>query len=181
MLKKKCAGCLDCHCDWNNKYKKKVAGDGFFYCHTCDARPKVLNISKQYTTKKALKNRSELIDRCKSHERTPTIADQILHDEINRLGINHMFQYAIYDSHHKYIVGFFIPLNSGKKGLAIEIEGNARKEETLLYHENNRDEYLRLRGLVVLRIKSDQVKKDLKSVMDLILGYDIQYMAVKAA
>jgi len=148
-------------------------------CRSCySAETKSNNLNTAKITKAGKRNKEITVKFSKELKKRLTVTEKILQKELIGLKIVHFIQYPVYDTHHKYIVDFYIPTETGGKGLVIEIDGKSHESDEMIVKDKNRDDYLHLRKLVVIRVTNEQVKKRIKEIIELILSYDVKYSRI---
>lgn len=108
-----------------------------------------------------------------------TCAEKRVQARLKQEKIVFVSQYVVYDKHHKYIVDFFLPIQQGAKGIALEIDGGYHQSEEMILKDKNRDDYLHLRGMYVIRMTNEQTKTKLDDLIALLKTYDIRYNSVE--
>lgn len=127
------------------------------------------NYRKVTSTKKCLRKFS------KDLRKNQTVAEKKLQKRLEEEKIVFISQYIVFDKHHKYIVDFFLPINQGAKGIVIEVDGGYHQSDEMIEKDRNRDDYLHLKGMYVIRITNDQTKTKLDDLINIIKNYDIKY------
>lgn len=108
----------------------------------------------------------------KENRNKETVYEKLLFEKLDKKGFVCIPQYPIYDSKHSYIADMYLPVYSGSRGIVVEVDGDYHKSEDMIIRDKNRDDYMHLRGYIVIRITNEQVDKRLDDIIELIIKYD---------
>ena len=155
----------------DNPIKERFNACNECYHHLTSRKPKqkATKITKRIET-----TEQRLTRFSKDLKKKQTVSEGIFEQALIKEKIAYKSQYPIFDRHHRYIVDFLISVYNGSKGIVVEIDGGYHQTEEMILKDKNRDDYLHLRGFVVMRFTNDQIPSRIKDIITLLDNYDIK-------
>jgi len=152
-----------------NKYKGSYDTCLKCYYHN---KPKQILFPVNKKIEKKLNKTGKILKRfSRDNKKKATKGEMMMYDALKRNKILFTSQYPIFDTHHRYIVDAFIPVEFGAKGIVLEVDGEYHKSEELILKDRNRDDYMHLRGFKVIRITNNEVKDRINDIISLIMSH----------